>query len=61
MDVLGATVNQPAKGDLAIDLVVPCYNEAEALPETHRQLAHLMDTMIRANMISAQSLSLIHI
>jgi glycosyltransferase involved in cell wall biosynthesis len=55
MDVLGATVNQPAKGDLAIDLVVPCYNEAEALPETHRQLAHLMDTMIRSNMISAQS------
>jgi glycosyltransferase involved in cell wall biosynthesis len=38
-----------------IDLVVPCYNEEEALPETHRQLAELMQSLSHTGKISAQS------
>lgn len=48
-------MDRPARGSVAIDLVVPCYNEAEALPETHRQLAQLTDSMIASNLISARS------
>jgi polyisoprenyl-phosphate glycosyltransferase len=55
MDVLGVTVNQSARGNVVVDLVVPCYNEEEALPETHRQLAQLMDAMCRAGRVSPQS------
>ena len=39
----------------SIDFVVPCYNELEALPETHRQLSTLMETLRRADLASAQS------
>ena len=41
--------------NICISLVVPCYNEVEALPETHRQLRALLDSMCRANLVSAQS------
>jgi glycosyltransferase involved in cell wall biosynthesis len=55
MDILGAAVNQKARESVAVDLVVPCYNEAEALPETHRQLSALMSALRRSGQISAQS------
>jgi glycosyltransferase involved in cell wall biosynthesis len=38
-----------------IDFVVPCYNEEEALPETHRQLAELMEAMYRGGRVSPRS------
>jgi len=47
-------VHQPAQSPI-INLVVPCYNEEEALPETHRQLAALMETLCRSNTVSAHS------
>lgn len=37
---------------VAIDLVVPCYNEEEALPETHKQLNQLLETLIKNGQIS---------
>ncbi len=48
-------MNQPTRASMVIDLVVPCYNEEEALPETHRQLADLMDTMRRSQIVASQS------
>ena len=42
-------------GSINLDLVVPCYNEEEALPETHRQLVELCDSMRRAERISSRS------
>ncbi len=48
-------MQQPASDTPIINLVVPCYNEEEALPETHRQLAALMETMCRSNAVCAQS------
>lgn len=38
-----------------LDLVVPCYNEEDALPETHRQLSALLDSMRAAQQISTGS------
>jgi polyisoprenyl-phosphate glycosyltransferase len=58
MDVLGARVNPLAATsamNITIDLVVPCYNEEEALPETHRQLSALMESMCLGATISRQS------
>jgi glycosyltransferase involved in cell wall biosynthesis len=55
MDLLGATVNQSARAPVVVDLVVPCYNEEEVLPETHRQLSQLMESMCRSGKISAHS------
>jgi glycosyltransferase involved in cell wall biosynthesis len=54
MDLLGAGVSHDS-ANVVVDLVVPCYNEEEALPETHRQLADLMQEMHRAGRISPQS------
>jgi glycosyltransferase involved in cell wall biosynthesis len=48
-------MQQPAGETPIIDLVVPCYNEEEALPETNRQLSALMETMRRSNTVSARS------
>jgi glycosyltransferase involved in cell wall biosynthesis len=48
-------VTQPDSTSLKIDLVVPCYNEEDALPETHRQLAALMDGMCRSKTVSPLS------
>ena len=45
----------PVKRPTALDLVVPCYNEEEALPETHRQLAALMQSMRCSGQIAAHS------
>jgi polyisoprenyl-phosphate glycosyltransferase len=55
MDVLGSIVNQAARESVTVDLVVPCYDEEEALPETHRQLAELMDAMRRNGRRAAAS------
>jgi polyisoprenyl-phosphate glycosyltransferase len=54
MDLLGAGVSQD-NASVVIDLVVPCYNEEEALPETHRQLAGLMQHMCHAGKVSPNS------
>jgi len=39
----------------ALSIVVPCYNEQDALPETSRQLLALRDRMVAAGKISAAS------
>ena len=44
-----------AENALVIDLVVPCYNEIEALPETHRQLSNLMEELCASGRVSARS------
>jgi glycosyltransferase involved in cell wall biosynthesis len=49
------TMTQTDGASLRIDLVVPCYNEEEALPETHRQLAALMEGMSRSKAVSPLS------
>jgi polyisoprenyl-phosphate glycosyltransferase len=36
-------------------IVVPCYNEEEVLPETARRLGDLMDRMVLAGKVSAES------
>ena len=36
-------------------IVVPCFNEQEALPESHSRLAQLMDEMITAGTVSQDS------
>jgi glycosyltransferase involved in cell wall biosynthesis len=48
-------MTEPDSASLKIDLVVPCYHEEEALPETHRQLAALMDEMCRSKAVSPLS------
>jgi polyisoprenyl-phosphate glycosyltransferase len=50
-----ATVKQSAPASIVLDLVVPCYNEEEALPETHRQLLILLDEMCRSKRIMVGS------
>ena len=48
-------MNQQARESVAVDLVVPCYNEEEALPETHRQLSALTSALRRSGQISPHS------
>lgn len=48
-------MNRPATAGIILDLVVPCYNEEDALPETHRQLFELLDRMCRSNRILSRS------
>ena len=36
-------------------IVVPCFNEQEALPESHSRLSQLMEEMIAAGAVSQQS------
>jgi glycosyltransferase involved in cell wall biosynthesis len=48
-------VNQKARASVAVDLVVPCYNEEEALPETHRQLSALTSALRQSGQISVHS------
>lgn len=48
-------MNQKARESVAVDLVVPCYNEEEALPETHRQLSALTSALRRSGQISDHS------
>lgn len=55
MDVPRTAVDRPAPAEIVLDLVVPCYNEEDALPETHRQLLALMDEMCRSSRISGRS------
>lgn len=43
----------PASPPTGLTLIVPCYNEEGVLPETHRQLAALMDTTRRSGQIAA--------
>jgi glycosyltransferase involved in cell wall biosynthesis len=38
-----------------LDIVVPCYNEADALPETHRQLTGLMASLRASGEITSAS------
>jgi polyisoprenyl-phosphate glycosyltransferase len=38
-----------------LDLVVPCYNEEDALPDTHRQLSELMNSLRVARAIGEAS------
>lgn len=40
---------------LRLGIVVPCYNEEEVLPETHRRLAALLDRLQAAGAITADS------
>lgn len=42
-------------GPIRLDIVVPCYNEADALPETHRQLRGLVSSLQAAAEIAAES------
>ena len=46
-------MNTPSS--IVLDIVVPCYNEEEALPETHRQLAALLQSMLDSNQVSTRS------
>jgi glycosyltransferase involved in cell wall biosynthesis len=55
MDLSGTAANQPVPASVVLDLVVPCYDEEEALPETHRQLLALLEGMCRANRVSTRS------
>jgi len=48
-------VNQSNPASIVLDLVVPCYNEEDALPETHRQLIALLDGLCRSNRVSSLS------
>ena len=48
-------MNQQARESVAVDLVVPCYNEEEALPETHRQLSALTSALRQSGQISVHS------
>ncbi|MGA8706165.1 MAG: glycosyltransferase family 2 protein [Steroidobacteraceae bacterium] len=41
--------------NVVLDIVVPCYNEEAALPDTHRQLGALMQSMCDSQLVSAQS------
>jgi glycosyltransferase involved in cell wall biosynthesis len=63
-DIIRADESPPARdsgrsellpGKVVLDIVVPCYNEEEALPETHRQLAVVLDGIRRSNRISPSS------
>lgn len=38
-----------------LGIVIPCYNEEAVLPETHRQLAHLLDELIDEQRIAPDS------
>ncbi|MBC7704400.1 MAG: glycosyltransferase family 2 protein [Rhodoferax sp.] len=40
---------------LNIGVVVPCYNEEEVLPETHRQLRQMLDQLCEAGLCGPQS------
>src|SRR6202162_6052625 len=48
-------MNGPITSSVALDIVVPCYNEAEALPDTHRQLGELLRMMIGRDLVSSRS------
>jgi glycosyltransferase involved in cell wall biosynthesis len=45
-------VNQSPPASIGLDLVVPCYNEQDALPETHRQLLALLDRIAESSRVS---------
>ena len=38
-----------------INIIVPCYNEQDALPETARRLAALIDDMVAGGTVAANS------
>lgn len=38
-----------------LTVVIPCYNEMEVLPETHRRMGELLNQLIAANKIAATS------
>ena len=40
---------------MILNLVVPCYNEEEVLPETTKRLAGLLDRMVHSGSVSGQS------
>ena len=40
---------------MILNLVVPCYNEEEVLPETTKRLAGLLDRMVQSGSVSGQS------
>src|ERR1700730_16096211 len=52
---LSSKETQSVPASVVLDLVVRCYNEEEALPETHRQLIALLDAMCRSNRVSTRS------
>lgn len=40
---------------MILNLVVPCYNEEDVLPETTKRLAGLLDRMVQSGSVSSQS------
>lgn len=42
-------------------IVIPCYNEEEALPLTVARLTDIIGSMVGDGLVSSDSLSLIHI
>ena len=40
---------------MILNIVVPCYNEEEVLPETSRRLSYLLDRMTSEGLVSATS------
>ena len=43
------------KGNETLYIVIPCYNEQEVLPETHRRLHEKLDSMIGEGLVSKKS------
>lgn len=48
-------MNHPSESLPVLAIVVPCYKEEAVLPETHRRLSALLDTMIAAGEADASS------
>jgi polyisoprenyl-phosphate glycosyltransferase len=48
-------MTQQVRQLIDLDLVVPCYNEEEALPDTHRQLSALLASLRAGGVISERS------
>jgi polyisoprenyl-phosphate glycosyltransferase len=49
------TVATPSVAVPSLAIVVPCYNEEESLPKTIQVLNDLLDRLIAANKITAES------
>ena len=47
--------NSEHQHEMALSIVVPCYNEEEVLPETSRRLAALLDRLVEDDLVTSDS------